>query len=231
MERTKNEKILFKKPMTTKKEDIKTLQILERRVSEIKRKNKWLRLKPHSLITPIIGLSNREIIFDCETTGLYNSDGIVEISMIEMIDGIKTGRNFHSFFNPLVNITKKAEQIHELTNEKLEDFPIFKTKVVEIISFIGNGQIIAHNSNFDMRMLNNELERCGWEGYHKNRFIDTLGIAKNLFPKCSNSQDSLCKRFNIDNNNRLKTGIHSAKEDTELLYIIYQKLKELIKNN
>lgn len=226
----KNSKILFKKPMSSKKSDLKTLQILERKVSEIKRKNKWIRLKPHSLITPLVGLSNREIIFDCETTGLYNNDGIIEISMIEMIDGVKTGRNFHSFFNPLVNITKKAEEIHRITNEKLEDYPIFKQKVVDIVSFIGNAQIVAHNSNFDMRMLNNELERAGWESYQKTRFIDTLAIARNLFPRCSNSQDSLCKRFNLDNNNRLKTGIHSAKEDTELLYIIYQKLKELNKN-
>ena len=226
----KKSNILFKQPMSKKKQDIKALQVLERKVSEIKRRNKWLRLKPHSLVIPSGGLSNREIIFVCETTGLYNNDGIIEISMIEMIDGVKTGRNFHCFFNPLVNITKKAEEIHKITNEKLEDYPIFKSKVVDIISFIGNAQIVAHNSNFDMRMLNNELERAGWEGYQKTRFIDTLAISRKLFPNCSNSQDSLCKRFNLDNNNRLKTGIHSAKEDTELLYIIYNKLKELDEN-
>ena len=56
----KNSKILFKKPMSSKKSDLKTLQILERKVSEIKRKNKWIRLKPHSLITPLVGLSNMD---------------------------------------------------------------------------------------------------------------------------------------------------------------------------
>lgn len=212
-----------------RKNDMKTIKILERRLSELKRRYNMIRLKPHSLIVPNIGISNRELILDCETTGLSNYDGIIELSIIELIEGIKTGRQYHSFFNPVINITKKAEEIHRITNEQLERYPVFSEKVEEIIKFIGNGNIVAHNSNFDMRMLNNELGRCGWESYQKSRFIDTLSISRNLFPNCSNSQDSLCKRFNIDNNNRLNTGIHSAKEDTEILYHIYIKLKELTK--
>lgn len=53
----------------------------------------------------------REVILDTETTGLTNSDRIVEISIIEMIDGTKTGRRYHKFLNPEVNITKKASTL------------------------------------------------------------------------------------------------------------------------
>jgi DNA polymerase-3 subunit epsilon len=170
----------------------------------------------------------REIILDTETTGLTNSDRIVEISMIEMIDGIKTGRNFHKFLNPETSITKKAIEIHKITNEFVQNCPKFKEIAEDVIKFIGDATIIAHNSNFDMRMLNNEMERCGWEKYLKTRFIDTLEIARFLFPGEKNNQDALCERFEINNSIRSETGIHSAVEDTALLYQIYQKFLLLL---
>tara|TARA_R110000851_G_scaffold179753_1_gene326914 strand:+ start:888 stop:1835 length:948 start_codon:yes stop_codon:yes gene_type:complete len=172
---------------------------------------------------------SREMILDTETTGLSNSDRIVEISVLEMIDGIKTGRRFHKFLNPEIRITKKAQEIHKITNEKLENCEKFPEIVKSLISFIGDATIIAHNSKFDMRMLNNELERCGWEKYNPVRFIDTLEIARYLFPKEKNNQDALCERFNINNSTRSATGIHSAVEDTALLYLIYQKMSDMLK--
>lgn len=171
----------------------------------------------------------REVILDTETTGLTNSDRIVEISIIEMIDGTKTGRRYHKFLNPEVNITKKAIEIHKITNEKVENCPKFPEVVEEIIKFIGDATIIAHNSNFDMRMINNEFERCGWKKYDKTRFIDTLEIARYLFPDQKNNQDALCERFKLNNSNRAETGVHSAVEDTALLYQIYQKFIKLLK--
>ena len=172
---------------------------------------------------------SREMILDTETTGLSNSDRIVEISVLEMIDGIKTGRRFHKFLNPEIRITKKAQEIHKITNEKLENCEKFPEIVKSLISFIGDATIIAHNSKFDMRMINNELESCGWEKYTTDRFIDTLEIARYLFPKEKNNQDALCERFNINNSTRSATGIHSAVEDTALLYLIYQKMSDMLK--
>ena len=170
----------------------------------------------------------REMILDTETTGLTNSDRIVEISVLEMIDGIKTGRRFHRFLNPEVNITKKAVEIHNITNEKVEWCKKFHEIAEDLIRFIGDATIIAHNSKFDMRMLNNEFERCGWEKYSSTRFIDTLEIARYLFPDQKNSQDALCERFKINNTVRSETGIHSAIEDTAHLYLIYREMIPLL---
>jgi len=171
----------------------------------------------------------REMILDTETTGLTNSDRIVEISILEMIDGIKTGRRFHKFLNPEIKITKKAMEIHKITNERVEQCEKFHEIAEGLIRFIGDSTIIAHNSKFDMRMLNNELERCGWQKYEPTRFIDTLEIARYLFPKQKNNQDALCERFNINNSTRSTTGIHSAIEDTALLYLVYQEMIPLLK--
>jgi DNA polymerase III epsilon subunit len=166
----------------------------------------------------------RELVFDTETTGLSNKDKIVEFSLIELIDGIKTGRRMHKFLNPKIKISKRASEIHGITNEKLIDAPMFKDVVEDMISFIGHGTIIAHNAKFDQRMLNNELESVGWKPYEDERFIDTLAIARFLYPDKRNNQDALCARFNVDNHNRVSTGIHSAYEDTIQLYHVYGKL-------
>ena len=171
----------------------------------------------------------RELVFDTETTGLSNSDKIVELSLIELIDGVKTGRRLHKFFNPEIKISKRASEIHGITNEKLIDAPLFKDTVEDLIRFIGHGTIIAHNAKFDQRMLNNELRRTGWEPYEDDRFIDTLAISRFLFPGEKNNQDALCARFKIDNHNRVTTGIHSAYEDTIQLYHVYCKLSVELK--
>lgn len=166
----------------------------------------------------------RELVFDTETTGLSNTDKIVEFSLLELVDGIKTGRRLHYFLNPGIKISKRASEIHGITNEKLIDAPIFEDVVEDMIRFIGHGTLIAHNAKFDQRILNNELKSLGWEPYPDDRFIDTLDIARFLYPDKKNNQDALCARFNVDNHNRVSTGIHSAYEDTIQLYHVYGKL-------
>ena len=169
---------------------------------------------------------DREVILDTETTGLGYDDKIVEISILELIEGIKTGRKIHFFLNPEKKMSKRAVEIHKITNEKVKNCSVFKEKAEEIIKFIGDSKIVAHNARFDMRMLNNELVNADWEMYPWDRFVDTLEIARYLYPKEKNDQNSLCKRFDIDNLNRVETGIHSALEDTIHLYFIYKNLKK-----
>lgn len=169
-------------------------------------------------------LLERYIILDVETTGVYNRDKIIEIALLEIIGNTKTGRHLHYYLNPEINVTFKASYIHTLTNEKLEDKPLFKDVAQEIVDFIGTSKMIAHNAGFDMRMLNNELERVGLKGYSKSRFIDTLKVSRFLYNMSKHNQDALCLRFDINNHMRNSTNIHSALEDVIILYKILQHL-------
>jgi DNA polymerase-3 subunit epsilon len=169
-------------------------------------------------------LIDRIVIFDTETTGLGDRDEIVEISLIEMVDGIKTGRGLQFYVRPEKKVPKKAIKIHNLTNEFLQDKPRFKDVAMMVMAFIGSSSLMAHNAKFDRIKLNYELEKCGYDTYPRNRFIDTATMARFIWPGEDNSQDGLCKRFKIDNYNRRTTGIHSAKEDTAHLYLIYREL-------
>ena len=165
--------------------------------------------------------TERKIMFDTETTGLSNNDRIVEICLWEILDDVKTNNYLHFYFNPQVKVPEEVVKIHNLDNEFLRNKPLFKDKCKEILDFIGDSDLIAHNASFDRRMLNNELIRLKENIFPKHNFIDTIKIARYLYPGEKNNQDILCQRFNLLANKRK---VHSAKQDVELLYEIYAKM-------
>ena len=166
----------------------------------------------------------REIILDTETTGLSPSDGhkIVEIAAIELIDHIKTEKNFHYYLNPERDIPEASQKIHNISYEMVKDKPIFKDVVDEFLSFINNDSLIIHNAEFDLKFLNYELSICGVSDL-KNKIIDTLTVARSKYPGSSVSLDSLCKKFDIDIKERKIKG-HGALVDCYLLSEVYIEL-------
>jgi DNA polymerase III subunit epsilon len=165
----------------------------------------------------------REIVFDTETTGLdpLQGDRLVEIGCIELVNRFATGRTFHCYFNPERDMPKAALNVHGLTIEFLKDKPPFAHKAEELIAFIGDAPLVAHNAMFDLGFLNAELERAGRAGVSRERMIDTLLLARRKHPGGSNRLDDLCTRYAIDNSRRAK---HGALLDAELLAEVYIEL-------
>ncbi len=166
----------------------------------------------------------REICFDTETTGFnpYTGDRLVEIGAVEIINKKRTGKVFHKYINPERDVPESAVNVHGITNEFLADKPVFSEIAQEWIDFVGDDNLIAHNAiDFDMKFINYELKKAGYNEYDSDRFIDTLIIARNMFPGARNSLDALCKRFNIDNSART---VHGALLDAELLADVYLQL-------
>ena len=105
----------------------------------------------------------REIVFDTETTGLNPAGGdrMVEIGCIEIYNRVETGRHFHAYFNPEREMPSEAEAVHGLTAIFLSDKPRFSEKAEELLEFIEDSPLVAHNAGFDFGFLNFELGRCG----------------------------------------------------------------------
>ena len=166
--------------------------------------------------------NRRLLVLDTETTGLAleNGDRVIEIGIIELIDGVKTGHNFQQYFNPNKKIEKSAQDIHGLTNEFLSDKPNFYEIVDEFNDYIKESTLIIHNASFDIKFLDFELENCGKKKIN-NEIIDTLNIAKKEFPGQSVSLDSLCKKLQINNSHRK---LHGALLDADLLSSVYLKM-------
>ena len=163
-------------------------------------------------------------IVDIETTGgKYNEEGITEIAIYKH-DGHKIVDQFISLVDPEKTIQPYVVNLTGISNTMLKNAPKFFEVAKRIVEITENCVLVAHNAKFDMRMLNNELNRCGWEGYPEKRFIDTLKMARSFFPDEKNTLDALCKRYSIDNNVRNTTGNHNAFEDTMLLLQVYKQL-------
>lgn len=165
----------------------------------------------------------REIVFDTETTGFdpKSGDRIVEIGCIELIDRIETGRTYHAYFNPCRPMPPGAEAIHGLGDAFLSNKPKFAEKVAELLDFLGDAKLVAHNAPFDFGFLNAELGLCGQRSVCLTRMIDTIAIARTLHPGAKHSLDALCTRYGIDRSHRVK---HGALLDAELLTQLYIEL-------
>ncbi len=165
----------------------------------------------------------REIVFDTETTGLNpgGGDRMVEIGCIEIVNRVETGRHFHAYFHPERDMPFEAEMVHGLTNIFLSDKPLFSEKADELLEFIEDSPLVAHNASFDFGFLNFELERCGRPAICLSRMRDTLQLARTKHPGAKHSLDALCMRFGIDRSQRIK---HGALLDAQLLAQVYVEL-------
>ena len=165
----------------------------------------------------------REIVLDTETTGFDPTQGhrVVEIGCIELFNHVPTGKTFHKYVNPERDMPAEAFAVHGLAEEFLLDQPLFADVAEGLVEFLGDAPIIAHNAEFDMRFVNFELAKCGFEKLPMARAIDTVMMARSKFPGAPASLDALCKRFNIDNASRT---LHGALLDAQLLAEVYLEL-------
>ena len=165
----------------------------------------------------------REIVFDTETTGLdpVSGDRIVEFGCIEMVNRVPTGRTFHAYFNPDRTMPPGAEAVHGLSDAFLTDKPRFHESVEQLLEFLEDSPLVAHNASFDFGFLNAELAICGLGPVSEARMVDTLAIAKRRHPGAKHSLDALCTRYGIDRSHRTK---HGALLDAELLAQVYVEL-------
>ena len=165
----------------------------------------------------------REIVFDTETTGLdpQGGDRLVEIGCVEMVNRVETGRTFHAYFNPQRPMPAAAEAVHGLSDAFLADKPLFAEHAAELLEFIGDSPLVAHNAGFDFGFLDMELALCGLEPISRDRMVDTVALARVRHPGAKTSLDALCTRYGIDRSHRTK---HGALLDAELLAQVYVEL-------
>ena len=165
----------------------------------------------------------RQVVLDTETTGLEWSQDhrIIEIGCVELINRRLTGRHFHRYINPEREIDAGAMEVHGISQEFLEDKPIFKVVADELLEFVSGTELIIHNAPFDVGFINYEFGRmdfgeCLLED--KCSIIDTLLMARQMHPGQRNSLDALCRRYSVDNSQRT---LHGALLDAEILADVY----------
>jgi DNA polymerase-3 subunit epsilon len=167
----------------------------------------------------------RQIVLDTETTGFYanhpdNPDRMVEIGCVELVNRKLTGNNLHFYLNPGRDSDEGALRVHGLTTQFLSDKPRFEEIAQQLVEYVAGAEIIIHNAPFDLSFLDMELGRTGRKPFKTcvAGVLDTLVMAKEMFPGKRNSLDALCDRLEVDNSGRT---LHGALLDAELLADVY----------
>ena len=165
----------------------------------------------------------RQIVLDTETTGLdpLTGDRVIEVAAVELFNLLPTGEAFHSVIDPERDIPAEASRIHGLTNGDVAGKPKFAAIADQLLKFLGDAEIIAHNAPFDFGFLDAELFRCQRPPLDRRRMIDSLAMAKTRCPGMPNNLDALCRRLGVDNSMR---GNHNAVLDCQLLAQVYLEM-------
>ena len=168
---------------------------------------------------------NIKIILDTETTGLSPELGerMCEVACIKIDKNLKIIDTFQEYLNPQRRVSPKAFEIHGLSDDFLAEKPLFTAVVDNFLNFIGSSPLVIHNAPFDVKFLNSELNHANRPSLN-NQVIDTLPIAREMFPNERVNLNELCDRFNISRENRV---LHGALIDCELLLDVYRNLNRL----
>ena len=177
---------------------------------------------PQIVITPAtVELQGpRQLILDTETTGFYfqNTDRIIEVGALEMINRKLTGSSIHIYINP-EKAVGESENIHGISDDFLKDKPKYAEIADVLYDYLKGAEIIAHNANFDMNFLNMEFKRVGLGTLSEVCSVtDTLAMAKSKHPGQKNSLDALVRRYEIPQRDRT---FHGALLDAEILSDVY----------
>lgn len=165
----------------------------------------------------------RQIVLDTETTGLETSQDhrIIEIGCVELVGRKLTGRHYHQYINPQRKVDEGAMEVHGISDEFLQDKPLFASVAREFLEFVDGADLVIHNAPFDVGFINHEIAKLG--GTYQQiesscRIIDTLALARQKHPGQKNNLDALCKRYGVDNSQR---DLHGALLDAEILADVY----------
>lgn len=163
-----------------------------------------------------------EIVLDVETTGLdYTKERIIEFAGVKLVNG-EIVQQFETLINPKQHIRKSSMAVHGITEEMVADAPCEEEIFPQIMEFIGDNPIVAHNAVFDFSFLNRASKRL----YGKplaNKYIDTQDMFKEVHPQCEScGLASLMDKFGIEFSTR-----HRAMADAMGLAQAYPKLKKL----
>ena len=119
-------------------------------------------------------------ILDIETTGgQYNQEGITEIAIYKF-DGEKVVDQFISLVNPEIDIQPFVVKLTGINNAMLRLAPKFYEVAKRILEITEGCIIVAHNSEFDYRVIRTEFRRLGFD-FHRNTLC-TVELSQKLLP-------------------------------------------------
>ncbi len=155
-------------------------------------------------------------VIDLETTGgNLKYDKIIEIGIVK-VKKLEIGKTKEILINPEIPIPQFVQRLTSISEDDIKTAPIIEDVIEEIIDFIGDDILVAHNTSFDIPFLNSVLKRLK-KPLLKNKVLCTNVMTKYLIPEMMNSNlPHLCRVFNISHE-RAHRALSDARSTAKLL--------------
>ena len=162
-------------------------------------------------------------VLDLETTGISHfTEKITEVGIIKIKDG-KIIDTFETFVNPEKPIPQEVVEITHITDDMVKDAETIDKIIPQIIEFIGDSVLVAHNADFDIGYLKYNFKKYGYE--LNNTYIDTLRLSKAVFPELKKYKLGV-----IADSLNIKVDVaHRALDDVKTLVAVFNKIIDIAK--
>lgn len=125
-------------------------------------------------------LDTNVVVIDTETTGIsYQHDQLTQIAAARLEKGEITDW-FITFVNPRKPIPEDVAHLTNITDEDVADAPTPSEALAELVEFVGDAKLVAHNADFDRNFVTKTPS-----GYPllENQWIDSLDLARIALPR------------------------------------------------
>lgn len=139
------------------------------------------------------------VVFDLETTGAKAPPcKITEIGAYRVRGGEVLDK-FHTLVNPETPIPYFITGLTGIDDEMVADAPLFSDIIHDLLGFIGDSVLVAHNSGFDMRFLNHEIGMVFPDHRLVNPCLCTVQLSRRLLPDILNHKlKTVAEHYDID---------------------------------
>ncbi|QRG87398.1 PolC-type DNA polymerase III [Bulleidia sp. zg-1006] len=161
------------------------------------------------------------VVFDLETTGLSAKyDHMIEFGAVRIKNGLRLDSK-QLFIKPPISIPSFIERKTNISNEMVENEKNFSEVVDELLAYIGDAVLVAHNASFDYPFFNEELRRLGRKALN-NPVIDTLDLARAILPDRSRfALEYISNHYKL---NYSRSDAHRADYDANILADAFEHL-------
>jgi DNA polymerase-3 subunit epsilon len=153
------------------------------------------------------------VMLDFETTGLspVGGDRITEVAALRIVDGVVAER-YVTLINCGVRIPSFVTALTGISQRMVDGAPAVRQVLPELLEFIGDDALAAHNAGFDARFLLAESQRLGLSPRHRG-LICSLMLARRILPgQGSYKLGGLAQALNIT----YRGVAHRAEADAEV---------------
>ena len=164
------------------------------------------------------------VVLDFESTGLNTGTArIIEIGAVKLIHG-QIADTLSVLVDPGEPLPEKITEITHITDRMLEGQPKAEEALPQLMEFIGDLPLAAHNASFDVSLLRAELRRLGrsFEG----PVLDTLTYARKLYPQMKSFRlGTLCRQLGVSLKNAHRA-VHDATATARCLQRMFEETRE-----